>query len=171
MADNKEILVCPACGAIMKKVLDDASGCYVDICTEGCGGLFFDNRELEKFDEAHEDASAIFKELEGKTFPERKDGNVRTCPICNVPMVKQGAANGEITIDVCNTCGAKFLDQGELQKIREYKESHKTDRSFETAYAALETMTLEAIMGHSGKEIKNSPRRQFFEDLVKKMLY
>ena len=59
MADNKEIIKCPACGEDMVKVLIPDLNIYVDICLNGCGGMLFDNRELEKFDEPHENIDDI----------------------------------------------------------------------------------------------------------------
>ena len=44
MADNKEIIKCPACGEDMVKVLIPDLNIYVDICLNGCGGMLFYNR-------------------------------------------------------------------------------------------------------------------------------
>ena len=121
MADTTRKIECPACGCEMKKIyVEDAEVC-VDICTDGCGGIYFDNREFNKFDEPHENIDVIIKELEGKEFKEVDEREVRICPICNVPMVKAGSGVAGVEIDVCYTCGAKFLDNGELEKIREGK--------------------------------------------------
>lgn len=116
--DTQNNISCPACGKKMDKIFDYKANVYIDICTNGCGGIFFDNRELEKFDEIHEDADLILDSLEGKTFQLTDTSQTRVCPVCNVPMVKIGAGKGYVEIDVCNTCGGKFLDNGELQQIR-----------------------------------------------------
>ncbi|MBR6127952.1 zf-TFIIB domain-containing protein [bacterium] len=124
MADTTRKIECPACGCEMQKIyIDDAEVC-VDICTEGCGGIYFDNREFNKFDEANENVDAILGELEGKEFKEVDQREVRICPVCNVPMVKAGSGVKGVEIDVCYTCGAKFLDNGELEKIREGKQEN-----------------------------------------------
>ena len=47
MADSKEILTCPACGEKMEKIFIKRANCNIDICTNGCGGIFFDNREFK----------------------------------------------------------------------------------------------------------------------------
>ena len=117
MADNLKTIKCPACGNIMKKVFIKSANINLDICTDGCGGIFFDNRELEKFDEQHENAEEIFEVLDNKTFITVNESAQRVCPICKVPMVRMGEATG-VPIDCCHTCGGKFLDNGELQKIR-----------------------------------------------------
>lgn len=44
----------------------------------------------------------------------------RICPVCGAKMVQNQAADG-IVIDECYTCGGKFLDYGELEKIKESK--------------------------------------------------
>lgn len=59
MADTLETLKCPACGAIMEKVFIPKEGINIDICLNGCGGIFFDNREFDKFNEANEDITVI----------------------------------------------------------------------------------------------------------------
>ncbi len=119
MTDTKNNINCPACGHEMKKVFIENAGVNIDICIDGCGGMLFDNRELEKFDEKHENADEILNEVKDKEFISVDESATRICPICNTPMVKFGAGNGNVQIDLCNACGAKFLDFGELEKIRE----------------------------------------------------
>ncbi len=55
--DTLETIKCPACGKEMEKVFIPSEGINIDICTNGCGGIFFDNREFDKFNEGHEDIS------------------------------------------------------------------------------------------------------------------
>ncbi len=165
MSDNKQTINCPACGKEMVKIFDEEKGINIDICLNGCGGIFFDNRELEKFDEAHESANEILNAIKGKDFVKVDESDVRVCPICKVPMVKIGAGNGGVEIDLCNTCGAKFLDNGELEKVRE---GEKADLSrVEAMMDLIYQEDLENVLGKNAHEaIKPSPRRQFFENLV-----
>lgn len=169
MADNKEFIKCPACNNEMKKIFIPEEGINIDICTEGCGGILFDNRELDKFDEKHENIDEILKAVDGKDFIKVDESQTRVCPVCKVPMVKTGAGVKGVEIDVCYTCGAKFLDNGELQKIRG-SEEEKGDR----INALMDTLyqeNLKDVLGKNAeKDIKPSPRRQFFENLVYKHL-
>lgn len=119
MADTKQTITCPACDKEMAKIYIKDANVNIDVCLDGCGGIFFDNRELEKFDEEHENADKILEAINGKNFETVEEKEVRICPICNVSMVKQGSGAEGIEIDVCNVCGSKFLDNGELIKIRE----------------------------------------------------
>lgn len=168
MTDNKELdLTCPACGKTMKKVLIPNAGINIDICLDGCGGIFFDNRELNKFDEPHENAEEILKLIEGREFQKVDESETRKCPLCHIPMVKMGSGIGGVQIDVCNKCGAKFLDNGELLKIREggKVDTTKTDALMNTMYKE----NLKSVLGEKANNTNySSPRRQFFEDLVNK---
>ncbi len=117
MTDTKFQVKCPACGNEMLKIYIPSEKIYVDICTDGCGGIFFDNRELDKFDDACEDYTEIAEALKSMGYVKIDDSVTRICPACGAKMVKNGEVGGVI-IDVCNICGGKFLDNGELEKIR-----------------------------------------------------
>lgn len=169
MADSKKNLICPACGEEMVKIYDSEKNINVDICLNGCGGILFDNRELNKFDEKIENAESIFKEIENRTFKEVDTKTIRKCPICNVPMVKMGAGIAGVEIDSCNVCGAKFLDNNELQRIREgvTEDNSHLDSIINNLYRE----NLKNIVGMENVySAKPSPRRQFFENLVKSYL-
>ncbi len=170
MSDTKENLVCPACGNTMTKIYDEEKGINIDICLNGCGGILFDNRELDKFDENIENADIILKEIENKTFQEVDSSATRICPACKTPMVKMGAGISGVEIDACNVCGAKFLDNGELEKIRNgiKEDISNIDNILNNLYQD----NLKDVIGDKNYNsiIKNSPRRQFFENLVKSYL-
>ena len=51
MTDTKNQINCPACGKEMKKIYLPNEKINIDICLDGCGGIFFDNREFDKFNE------------------------------------------------------------------------------------------------------------------------
>lgn len=129
MADTLKTLICPACGKEMEKVFIPSQGINLDICTQGCGGIYFDNREFDHFDEQHEDISAILEKLANKTFEKIDTTKDRICPNCGAKMVKNSTSiHKKIEVDDCYTCGGKFLDNEELLKIREeYKNNAERD--------------------------------------------
>jgi len=175
MADTKRVLTCPACDKEMTKIYMEEAGVNVDICLDGCGGILFNNRELEKFDEKHENADKIFEAYEGKTFQSINESEVRLCSVCNSIMVKQGAGVGGIQIDVCNTCGSKFLDRGELEKIRalngnDYEHQAKVD-SLVDAVVKENQFTVGGNVGSfAQKHIKTTGLRNSFENFTKFIL-
>lgn len=121
MADTYKTINCPACGKEMKKIFLKDSGFNIDICDQGCGGIFLDNREFKALDEQHEILDDYILAVENNHFDVKVDEEaVRICPACGAKMVKNSTSvKGEVIIDECYTCGAKFLDHGELTKIRE----------------------------------------------------
>ena len=80
-----------------------------------------------------------------------------------------GAGSAGVQIDVCNVCGAKFLDNGELQKIRTNGEEEDSDR-LESLMNSLYSDNLKNVLGNIQVPSKTSSRRKFFEDLVYKLI-
>ena len=120
MTDTTKIINCPACGKEMTKIFISGEGVNLDICLDGCGGIFFDNRELKKFDEQSENIEELKQAIQGKTFEKTDENLTRICPVCGTNMVKNSVSiKGNIIIDECYNCGAKFFDHGELIKMRE----------------------------------------------------
>ena len=119
MADTKSTLLCPACNTEMKKIFLPGTGFSVDVCVDGCGGLFLDNRELQYIDEPDEDIDAILNEVKGKEFKKVNQEIARYCPSCGAKMVKNSTSVLQnIQIDECYSCGGKFFDHGELVAMR-----------------------------------------------------
>lgn len=120
MSDTKKLILCPACGEIMAKTYMPDAGLDLDFCDEGCGGIFFDNGELEQFDNPSKNADEILEVSETKFFNPVDTNITRKCPVCDIPMQK--AKISDFEIDICPQCNGKFLDNGEFKKIRDLKE-------------------------------------------------
>ncbi len=171
MADTKETLICPACGAEMEKIFVERANCYVDVCTQGCGGIFFDNREYKKFDEDSESIEEIKKALEGKTFKPVDSSYKRICPVCGMKMMKNSTSiKGKITIDECYSCGGKFLDYNELDQIRaEYKT--EAERSQDVVNYLKNNMGSEFDEMHAHQQIRKlqgDKKDGIFKSIIKK---
>ena len=158
--DNKKTIVCPACGKEMEKIFIPEPNVNVDICLNGCGGMFFDNRELDKFDEHEESIAHILHVINNKKFEEVDKSAKRICPVCGIPMVKLGS-NTDVEIDSCNMCGATFLDNGELERLREL--NNKDNKMVEECLGKIE-----ASMPKISQ--KRSVGRMAFENLVTNFL-
>ena len=159
----------------MEKVFIKDANVNIDICTEGCGGMLFDNRELEKFDEKHENADEILNKVAGKEFNPVDKSKYRICPVCGTIMVKMGAAHGGVQIDVCNKCGEKFLDHGELEKIRNTSDKEYQETSqYQVVNEQLEKLTEVETVGSLGalvrEHVKISGGRQAVEDFIRKYI-
>ena len=109
---------CPACENMLQEIT--VSDITVDVCQGGCGGIWFDNFELKKFDEPHESAGEELLDIE------RDQGIIvdhikrLKCPKCDdiVMMRHFFSVKKQVVVDECPGCGSFWLDAGELGKIR-----------------------------------------------------
>ncbi len=169
MADNFKTIKCPACQKEMHKIFIPAAGINIDICLDGCGGIYFDNREFKSFDEQHENIDEILNAIKGKEFIKVDENLPRTCPVCGAKMVKNYASvKKEVQIDECYACGGKFLDNSELTKIRaQYStEAERTADTMEYLYntVGVKLKALDAKREKLAQE--RSWLKRFFDSLV-----
>jgi Zn-finger nucleic acid-binding protein len=109
---------CPACGNELEE--KTIGGIAVDVCQGGCGGIWFDNFELEKFDEPHESAGQRLLDIERDESVVVDREKRLNCPKCDgiVMMRHFFSVKKEVEVDECPGCGGLWLDAGELGKIR-----------------------------------------------------
>ncbi len=173
MTDTKDIISCPACGNEMKKIFFEEINANIDICADGCGGIFFDNRELKVLNKNADQVDEILKSLEGKEFEKVDDSKERTCPACGARMVKNKANNEDvkdndfIVIDECYQCGGKFLDHGELERFKHTKavkvdEKKPADIQYLYSQVGLANDSIEKDIA------KASPLQKFFTKLLER---
>lgn len=169
MSDNHETLKCPACQKNMTKVFVPKEGVNIDICLDGCGGMWFDNRELKYFDEQNEKIDELSEAIKNKTFEPVDESIHRSCPICGARMVKNySSVKNEVQIDECYSCGGKFLDNNELQKLRaEYAtEAERSDDTIKLMYSTV-GVDLKALEEERQELAKNrSPLKKLFDSIV-----
>lgn len=170
MKDTNQILKCPACQKDMVKIFVPQKGVNIDICLNGCGGMWFDNRELSYFDEQDEKIDEILESITNKTFDSVEQNKKRSCPACGANLVKNfSSVKREIQIDECYSCGGKFLDNSELQQFRQEYITEK-DRSDDTV------KFMYSIVGAEMKELdkkiaENEKNRSLLKRIFDKMIY
>ncbi len=170
MSDNFKTLKCPACQKEMTKVFIPSEGVNVDICLDGCGGIYFDTREFKYFDEPDENIEEIVKAAEGKTFAKVDENLPRTCPVCGARMVKNYASvKKEVQIDECYSCGGKFLDYGELEKIRAQYDTEE-ERTTDIMKEVYSTVGVE-IKRLEAENAELRAKRSWAKKLFDKMIY
>lgn len=125
---------CPACGNQLREMT--AGDVVVDVCRGGCGGIWFDNYELKKFDEPHEEAGQDLLDLERDESIAVDHSAERKCPKCDdvVMMRHFFSIKREVELDECPGCGGMWLDAGELGKIRSLYESEEQRRQAAKEY-------------------------------------
>lgn len=109
---------CPACSNQLKAItIDDVT---VDVCDGGCGGIWFDNFEIKKFDESHEKAGEELLHINRNKNITVDHSKRLKCPKCDdiVMMRHFFSVKKEAEVDECPGCGGYWLDAGELSQIR-----------------------------------------------------
>jgi len=110
---------CPACARALSSCA--VGGLDVDVCDDGCGGVWFDHDELRKLDEDSESAGEQLLEI-SRDPDVRVDPSKRyVCPACTdgvVMMRHFWSVKRAVIVDECPECGGIFLDAGELRRIR-----------------------------------------------------
>ena len=107
---------CPVCG---KEMVTENFGVNVDVCENGCKGIWFDQGELMMLDEKNEGLGAALEAA--LRYPRNNDGQRGPikCPKCGIPMhTHTYERDKEVNVDECYNCGGFFLDSGELTDIR-----------------------------------------------------
>ncbi len=121
---------CPACNRNLKQV--NVVGVAVDICEDGCGGIWFDQTELEKFDERHEYDGGVLLDIHRDSNISIDMNKKRGCPKCrDVVMYKHFfSIKRKIEVDECYNCGGFWLDHGALSQIRkQFKTEGERDKA------------------------------------------
>ena len=110
---------CPACGKPMAEA--DFGDVQVNICKDGCRGIWFDWGELTRLDENNEGiGKALEDALKHSAAGDVKQRPQLNCPRCPAPMRSHKyKSNKDVSVDECYACGGFFLDSGELRRIRE----------------------------------------------------
>lgn len=117
---------CPACHHHLSKV--QVSDLEVEACKGGCGGVFFDNFELQKVDEAHEHLGVQLLEIDKDPQHPPEPGR-RDCPKCSMVMMQHfHSVKRQVEVDRCPACNGVWLDLGELQGIRSAFETEEERR-------------------------------------------
>ncbi len=114
---------CPACTHVLSEKI--IGGVKVDVCENGCGGIWFDNFEMEKFDERHEMQGEKLLDIKVNSSVKIDHSKRRNCPRCESQIMMRYffTAKREIEIDECPKCAGMWLDVGELSAIRKQFET------------------------------------------------
>ncbi|MHC4758381.1 MAG: TFIIB-type zinc ribbon-containing protein [Planctomycetota bacterium] len=116
---------CPACfNELQEVVVGDVN---VEVCKGGCGGMWFDNFEVKKFDEGHETGGEELLDVEKNPSVSVDRSQRLNCPKCDeiVMMRHFFSIKNQVEVDECAGCGGIWLDAGELAQIREQFETEE----------------------------------------------
>jgi uncharacterized protein len=143
---------CPACDQLLTPVT--FNGTSVDVCEHGCGGVWFDQGELKRFDNPLEALERALDILTPAPEVTRDLSARRRCPKCtdSVLMRHFFSAKRAVTIDECPTCAGIWLDRGELAQIR--GEFRSVEARQQAARAISEEALIDDRMAVSRRQIE-----------------
>ena len=111
---------CPNCNVPLK--LTKAESLELDVCSGGCGGIWFDMFELKKVDEPSEQLTDEILQLSASLPIESKEvsSHIKNCPNCpdEVMVRRHYDIFEQVEVDQCLLCSGIWLDKGELDLIR-----------------------------------------------------
>ena len=92
----------------------------VNVCKARCGGIWFDNFELKKFDEPHESQGETLLDIERDESIVGDPSKRLNCPKCDDTVMMRDffSIKKQVEVDECANCGGFWLDAGELRHIR-----------------------------------------------------
>lgn len=126
---------CPTCDGILSQT--SIEGIDLDVCKDGCGGIWFDRFELQKMDEPHEFTDANLIDILSVDSRKTPDPSKKyNCPKClDVVMMRNfWSVKKEIEVDHCPKCAGYWLDEGELFKIRQQFKTEEERKRVEQDY-------------------------------------
>ncbi len=119
------LMKCPRTGTVLKTI--KVGGIKVEV-SESCGGVFFDNFELDNFKSSKDPrGNALVNHLKqfSKSLPNERERI--SCPKCSdtVMMRRYYSPLKVIEIDECPGCAGIWLDTGELEKMQDNELSER----------------------------------------------
>ena len=160
---------CPRTGKALNPV--KVAGIEVDV-SEGCGGVWFDNFELEKFTAPSSIIGEVLVEhLKNYHNPLVKNYERISCPRDTdvVMMRRYYSSKFQIEIDECPQCGGIWLDAEELEKIRELFPNHGDYENTQKIFVA-EVMSSPDVKSHQKEHEKFVGKMEHLSNVLWSML-
>jgi len=145
---------CPACSKPLQQMT--VADITVDVCKRGCGGIWFDNFEVKKFDEPHESSGQILLDIERDENTTVDHTKRLKCPKCDdvVMMRHFFSVKKEVEVDECPSCAGFWLDAGELRRIRSlFENEHQKHQAAQEYFAELFGDKLAAMKAESQEKL------------------
>jgi Zn-finger nucleic acid-binding protein len=117
---------CPACNRTLGEFR--ATTFKIDICKDGCSGIWFDADEFGKCDQAKEPFPKELLRVKRNADVVIDRNKNRHCPRCTTATLSRISLDKDrgLEIDQCPTCQGHWLDIGELENIRQHDQDLST---------------------------------------------
>jgi Zn-finger nucleic acid-binding protein len=125
---------CPVCS---KALVEYKAGAFnVDICRDGCSGIWFDKSEIEKCDEHSEPFPTELLRVNKSPNVVIDRSKAHNCPKCESQVMTRIVLDPEkrFEIDRCPKCEGHWLDNGELERMRKVSQASANSSAQLAAY-------------------------------------
>lgn len=114
---------CPVCSNSLTE--REAHGFHVDVCADGCAGIWFDCAELDKCDTHRDKFPDELLRVKSNADVVIDRSRPRNCPKCSSSVMERlyFKADNSFEIDRCNSCDGHWLDIGELEYLRNHSKT------------------------------------------------
>ena len=148
---------CPACQKKLHRF--KAAGAALDGCG-GCGGIWFDDRELDLVNRTEAAADKNVAEISRPPQVRVDEDAGRACPKCKrVALAKKLFSLGSgVIMDCCPKCSGVWLDFGELEKIHESLHPGPVPRRFVTRGKAPLRIPITFAVVEQVEALRRTPR-------------
>jgi Zn-finger nucleic acid-binding protein len=150
---------CPACGTVMTEMA--AGDAKVQACKGGCGGLWFDEWQLRKVDEAEQSAGQALLHIEQNPAVKVDPDQRRKCPRDPAVFLSRHfwSVKRDVVVDECPKCAGIFLDPGELGEIRaDYKSDAERHKAADAYYREMFDSQLAGMLKQDKAKIESARR-------------
>jgi Zn-finger nucleic acid-binding protein len=110
---------CPACDRKLSPM--KVGSVMLDVCQDGCGGVWFDATELKKVSAEQRGRTGRIVKVKSKLDLPVDPAPARQCPHCaGITLERRLYSLGTgVEMDCCPQCAGIWLDHGELEVIQE----------------------------------------------------
>lgn len=160
---------CPACSTTLKKLM--LNNLEIDVCEGGCGGIWFDQFELERADEPHETLGEHLETINREPNVYVDQTKKRKCPRCENMVLMQHQFKGSrvVVIDECGMCGGIWLDDSEISALRhEYRNAKDRDQAADAYLDSMIDKQQEASLETARKEYEKAKK---IHDKIRKIIF
>jgi Zn-finger nucleic acid-binding protein len=131
---------CPACFNKLNSL--QIGSLTVDVCQDGCGGIWFDAFELQRVDDPDDQLGNTLLEIKRDPQVTVDLTRKRECPRCENMKLKRHffSAQRRVEVDECPNCAGYWLDYGELQQVRAEREQKEEQDGLRQAMVSSKTI-------------------------------
>jgi uncharacterized protein len=155
---------CPVCTHRLKAVT--IADLTVDVCSGGCGGIWFDAFELKKLETPHIAEGFTLLDIPINPLVHIDHRRKRPCPRCEGIFLRRHlySRGHQVEVDSCPNCNGYWLDVGELNLLRQHQPKSKKLSSTtskrpspaQSYYADVAKPELKELKSHGGEDAKQA---------------